>query len=434
MLLWLLAGIVALIVLVAVFKFDPFLTFLLVSIGLGFATGLDAVRLSAAIRKGVGDTLGDLVLIIGFGAMLGKLVAESGAARRITDTLVSVFGRKYLPWGLALAGFIIGIPLFYNAGFVLVIPLIFSIATTQRLPVLPVALPMLAALSVAHGYLPPHPSPAAISARLGAELGKVLIYGTAVALPAIALAGPVFGSTLGKYNIRFDAALFDAPPVAKAPLPGLGVSLFTSLLPVFWLGGSVAFRAVFPESEAVRFMAEPFVGMLVSVLVAIWLLGTRRGLTLPQVGKYLEEAFKSAAPLLLIIAGAGVLKQVLQEGGLNELLGNQLKTLPMPPLVLGWLMAGVIRICLGSATIAGLTAAGMVAPLLAANPHIRPELMVLSVGAGSLMCSHLNDGGFWLFKEYFNLSIKETLLTWSVMETLVSIIGLLGILLFNAFG
>lgn len=425
-------AILCLILLIAWLKIDTFISFLLVSIGLGLASGLAVDSVSKAIQKGVGGTLGDLVLIVGFGAMLGKLVADSGAAQRITDTLIGIFGKKYIQWGMALAGFIIGIPLFYNAGFVIVIPLIFMISATARIPLLYIGVPMLSALSVAHGYLPPHPSPAAIASQLHADLGKTLFYGLIVSIPAIAIAGPVFGSTLKRFHPQPDEALFNVRPRPASELPGLAISAITGLLPVFLLTSMSAIKKVFPENPVIGLLAEPYFGMLISVLFAAYALGIRRGMSMKSVSKSMEEAFKGVSVILLIIAGAGVFKEVMTASGVSTYIAEGLKGISISPILLSWGIAAVIRVCVGSATVAGLTTVGILSPLLVNSP-VKPELLVLAIGSGSLMFSHLNDGGFWLFKEYFNLSIKDTLLTWSVMETIVSIMGLLGVLMLNLF-
>lgn len=435
-----LAGILALIFLIAYVHLDTFISFIIVSIGIGLAAGMDVGAVGKSISTGIGGTLGDLILIIGFGAMLGKIVAESGAARRITDVLIDVFGIKNIRWGLALAGFIIGIPLFYNAGFIIVVPLIFTIAASTRLPMLTVAVPMLAALSVAHGYLPPHPSPAAVAAQLGANIGKTLMYGILVAIPAIIVAGPIFGKTLGRFNPKPDNELFDAKDAPKKDLPGIAISFFVALLPVVMLTVFGPLRGWIKDNgyaqtlwgKTLTLFGEPYVGMLVSVLVAVYALALRRGETMKTAMKLLEEAIKAASPILLTIAGAGALKQIFNDSGTSVYIGQQLASLNLPPLVLGWGMAALIRVCVGSATIAGLTTAGIMVPLLHTQAAVRPELMVLAIGAGSLMLSHINDAGFWLFKQYFNLSIKDTLRTWTVMESIVSIVGLLGVLVLDA--
>ncbi|TDE15698.1 gluconate:H+ symporter [Dyadobacter psychrotolerans] len=425
-------AILLLILLIAWLKIDTFISFLLVSIALGLSSGLDVPSVSRAIQKGVGGTLGDLVLIVGFGAMLGKLVADSGAAQRITDALIGIFGKRYIQWGMALAGFVIGIPLFYNAGFVIVIPLIFMISATARLPLLYIGIPMLSALSVAHGYLPPHPSPAAIASQLNADIGKTLLYGLIVSIPAIAIAGPIFGSTLKRFQPKPDTDLFDVRPRPSSELPGLGISVVTALLPVFLLTSMSALKKMYPENPVIGLLAEPYFGMLLSVLFAAYSLGILRGLNMKAISKSMEEAFKGVSVILLIIAGAGVFKEIMTASGVSTYIAESLKGADISPLVLSWAIAALIRVCVGSATVAGLTTVGILLPLLT-NSTVSPELLVLAIGSGSLMFSHVNDGGFWLFKEYFNLSIKDTLLTWSVMETIVSIMGLIGVLILNLF-
>ena len=430
-----LIGILTLVFLVAFARLDTFISFVIVALGIGLASGMDVVAVGKSIQAGIGGTLGELVLIIGFGAMLGRLVAESGAARRITNVLIGWFGIKNIHWGLALAGFVIGVPLFYNAGFIIVVPLIFTIAASSRLPLMSVAVPMLAALSVAHGYLPPHPSPSAVAGQLNANIGQTLIYGIIVAIPAIIIAGPLFGKTLKNIKASPNRDLFNIRDVPDHNLPGAGVSFFVALLPVLLLTTFGPLKNALPPGESplrtmVTLMAEPYIGMLLSVLTAMYLLGIRQGQTIKAITKDMEEAVKAIAPILLVIAGAGALKQVFGDSGTSKYIGSLLANVAIPPLILAWGMAAFIRVCVGSATVAGLTTVGIILPLVQSQA-IKPELMVLAIGSGSLMFSHINDGGFWLFKEYFNLTIGQTIRTWSVMETIVSIVGLLGVLALN---
>ena len=430
-----LAGILLLILLVVYFKFDTFISFLLVSIGLGIATGMNIHGISSSIQNGIGKTLGPLVVILGFGAMLGKLVADSGAAQQITASLTKIFGVKKMQWGMALAGLIIGIPLFYTAGFIVAVPLIFAVASTTRLPLLYIGVPMLAALSVAHGFLPPHPSPTAIAEQLNANLSKTLIYGLIVAIPTIAIAGPLFAKTLRKYNPPPSNNILQIKSMPVDKLPGIGISLITALMPVILLAVT-AIILFFVSTDTflgkiMEFLGDPNIAMLLSVLAAVYFLGMRRGNKIPAIMKQLEDAFKSISVILLIIAGSGIFMQVMSDGGVNIYIGQILKDMQLSPLILGWLIAAIIRVCIGSATVAGLTTVGIMLPILGIHQQIHPELMVLSIGAGSLMFSHVNDGGFWLFKEYFNLTIKETFLTWTLMETIVSITGLLCVLVLN---
>lgn len=427
-------GLLALIFLILYVKLDTFISFLIVSISLGLLSGMEVTAVGKSIQTGIGGTLGDLVLIIGFGAMLGRLVAESGAARRITNVMIAWFGIRYIHWGLALAGFIIGIPLFYNAGFIIVVPLIFTIAMSTGLPMMTIAVPMLSALSVAHGYLPPHPSPAAITAQLNANIGTTLFYGLIVSIPAIIIAGPLFGKTLKRFNPKPDRDIYNIKEVPNSDLPGAGISFLIALMPVVMLTVFGPLKGYFnPDTLAgklVTLLAEPYMGMLISVLVAVYALGLQRGQSMKAVMKDLEEAIKAVSPILLVIAGAGALKQIFNDSGTSKYLGEILSGVQISPLVLGWGIAAFIRVCIGSATVAGLTTVGIVLPLIQ-QQTIKPELMVLAIGSGSLMFSHINDAGFWLFKEYFNLSVKDTILTWSIMETIVSVVGLLGVLALN---
>ncbi len=427
-------GIILLFLLIAVFKLNAFLSFIIVCLLVGIFQGMELEAVIQSIQNGIGSTLGFLVLILGLGAMLGKLVAESGAAQRITSGLVDRFGRKYIQWAVVLAGFIVGIPMFYTVGFVILIPLVFTVAAATNLPLIYVGLPMLTSLSVTHGFLPPHPAPTAIASMFGASIGKTLLYGTVVAIPAIVLAGPLFARTIKKIKATPLPEFYNPVVLKDHEMPKMGISIFTALLPVLLIGLSTlldyALPGEFPGRKLLIFIGNPVMAMLISVLVAIFTLGLSRGKKMKEVMDTLSISISSITMVLLIIAGAGALKQILVDSGVSDYIGTILQGSNIPPLILGWLIATILRVSIGSATVAGLTAAGIVLPLVS-NTGVHPELMVLAIGSGSLMLSHVNDGGFWLFKEYFNLSIKETLRTWTVMETLVGIIGITGVLIMN---
>jgi Gnt-I system high-affinity gluconate transporter len=429
-----LIGIIFLVILIVWVKLDAFISFILVSILLGLASGMSVAQLSDSMEKGIGNVMGSLIIILGFGAMLGKLVAESGAAQQITHFMRRLFGEKHLAWGMSLSGLIVGIPLFYTAGFVVVIPLIFAIGYSTEKPILTIAVPMLAALSVAHGFLPPHPSPTAIAAQLHADIGTTLLLGLVVAIPAIVLAGPVFGSTLKKYKTETPEKLQPDISTDDKELPDIGISLFSALLPLILLTITTIAGGLFPSGsipdKIIHFIGNANIAMFLSVLVAIYCLGIRCGRPIPQIMGELQESFKEISVILLIIAGSGVFMEVMRDGGVDTYIAMSLKGWHIPPLILGWFIAAIIRICIGSATVAGLTTVGIILPLVQ-NQMAHPALMVLAIGAGSLMFSHVNDGGFWLFKEYFGLSIKDTFKTWTVMETIVSFTGLIGVLILN---
>lgn len=414
-------------------KINPFLAFLVVSIVAGIFTGIPLENIGKSLQKGIGDMLGSLVIVVVLGAMLGKIVAESGAAQRIASVMMGIFGEKNIHWGLVFTGFIIGIPLFYNVGFVLMIPLIFSVVNQYKLPAVYVGLPMLASLSVAHGFLPPHPSPAALVAQFQANMGITLLYGLAVAIPAIIIGGPLFATTLKKIP-SIPLKTFQNETLAEEQLPSTLNSFLTALLPVFLLAFTTILAIYAKDIPALKsittFISDPQIVMLISVTVATFTLGIKMGFTMKKIMDYYTHAVKDVSMIILIIGGAGALKQILIESGVSNEIAEVLKNLPFNPLIIGWLVAAIIRICVGSATVAGLTTAGIIAPMVQ-QTGANPELMVLAIGSGSLMFSHVNDPGFWLFKEYFNLSIKNTIRSWSMMESIVSFVGIIGVMILN---
>jgi Gnt-I system high-affinity gluconate transporter len=427
--------ILLLILLITWGKFNAFLAFLIVSLLAGWLLGIPLDGLTKSVKKGIGDMLGELVIIICLGAMLGKIVAESGAAQKIAAVMMNIFGKKYIHWALTVTGFIVGIPLFYNVGFVLMVPLVFSVVYQTKLPAVFLGVSMLAALSVTHGFLPPHPSPAALVAQFHANLGTTLIYGMAIAIPTVIIAGPLFAQTCK--NIQsVPLKTFAQKDIPAHEMPGTANSFFSSLLPVILLALSTILPLIHLQNPAVQqlivLIGDPVIVMLISLLLATCTLGIGMGKKMKTIMDFYGDAVKDIAVILLIVAGAGALKQVFTDSGVSLIIAKNLGTLSINPLVLGWLIAAIIRVCLGSATVAGLTAAGIIAPMMA-TVHVHPSLMVLSIGAGSLMFSHVNDAGFWLFKEYFNLSMKDTLRTWSLMESIVAVVGLCGVLIINQF-
>jgi Gnt-I system high-affinity gluconate transporter len=427
-------GIILLLVLIIVFKINAFISFVIVSVLLGISEGMPAIDVVTSIQKGIGDTLGSLVMILGFGAMLGSLVAESGAAQKITSRLISLFGLKRIQWALVLAGFIVGIPMFYTVGFVVLIPLVFTLAASTGLPLIYVGIPMLASLSVTHGLLPPHPSPTAIAEMFDADIGKILLYGILLSIPVIIIAGPLFSKTIKNIKATPLKEFVSTRPLQDDEIPGIWISLFTTLLPVLLIGISSVAALIFSEQSIagsiLGFLGDPVMAMLISLLVAIYFLGIARGKKLIEIMDSLVKSISSITMIFLIIAGAGGFKQVLVDSGTSNNIAALFSHFALSPLLLGWIIAAMLRICVGSATVAGLTTAGIVLPL-ATGGMVNKELLVLAIGAGSLIFSHVNDGGFWLFKEYFNLSVKDTFLTWTVMEVIISVTGLAGILLLN---
>jgi Gnt-I system high-affinity gluconate transporter len=429
------AAIALLVILIAWLKVQPFLAFLLTSLAAGMMLGMPLATIPGSIEKGIGDTLGGLLGIICLGAMFGKLIAQSGAARKIALVLMSLFGEKRITWALMVTGFIVGIPLFYNVGFVLLIPLVFSVVYQSRLPAVYLGVALLASLSVTHCFLPPHPSPTAIVPMFNASMSTTLVYGLIIAVPAMIVAGPLFARSFRSWT-AVTPQLFKPEEVDERNLPGTFNCFATALLPVLIIALSAALPPATAEEGAslvvLRFLTNPLVVMLFSLLVATVTLGTARGLKLPFLMDGYASSVKDVAVILLIIAGAGALKQVFIDTGVSRELSTVLQGLHMNPLLLGWLITALIRVSLGSATVAGLTSAGIMAPVVAAT-GADPNLMVLDIGAGSVMFSHVNDSGFWMFKEYFNLNLKQTLLSWSVMEIIIGVMGLIGVLALDVF-
>jgi Gnt-I system high-affinity gluconate transporter len=424
------AGVVLLLLLITVVKFDAFLSFVIVCLFVGLAMGLSIEETITALTKGLGDTLGFLVLILGFGAMLGRIVADSGAAHRITHTMVGLFGMKRLHWALMLTGFIVGIPMFYSVGFVILIPIVFTLAAATGLPLLFVALPMVASLSVTHGLLPPHPAPTAIAGMFGADMGRVMMLGILLSIPAIIISGPLLAPRFKKIKASPLEEFTGKAPLDEHLLPSKFISILAALMPVLLMGLSALIVPLIDETSKLHAiisgLGNPVMAMLLSVLFALFTLSLRNGNRIPEVMNNLVHAVSSIAMILLIVAGAGGLKEILVASGISDYLADLLRNSGGSPLFLAWLIAAVIRISIGSATVAAMTAAGIVLPLVS-DPSVSPELMVLSIGSGSLIASHVNDSGFWMFKEYFNLSIKDTLATWTVMETIISLVGLAGV-------
>ena len=423
-------GIIALVLLISYVRLHAFLAFLLVSLGVGLGFGMSPALILAAIQTGIGSTLGSILGIIALGAMLGKLVAQSGAAQRIATSMMALVGVKNVRWAFMVTGFIVGLPLFYSVGFLLLAPLVITVAHRYKLPAVYVGIPMLASLSVTQGYLPPHPAPLAILNQFNANMGLTLFYGIIVAIPAILISGILFGSTLKRYTTLPNQSLI-APELTDDQMPSAAVSFGTVLLPILLISLSTVLSPFLPDGslpkQVLLFAGEPLVSMMISVLVALFTLGIHRGKSMTEVTDLLAAAVKDVALLFLIFGGAGALKQVLTDGGVSQSIADLMQHSSLHPYVLAWGVAAIIRVCVGSSTVSGITTAGFVLPLLKVS-GVEPNLMVLSIGAGSMMFSHVNDTGFWLFREYFQLSMVDTLKTWSVMETLVSVTGLAGVM------
>ncbi|HTJ94651.1 MAG TPA: SLC13 family permease [Pararobbsia sp.] len=459
-----LIAVLALIVLIARFKINPFVVLLVVSVLLAVGAGMPMDKVVKAFETGVGGTLGHIALVIGLGTMLGKMMAESGGAERIATTLIGWFGEKHVHWAMMCIAIIVGLPVFFEVGFVLLIPIAFNLAQRTGKSMVLIGVPMIAGLSIVHGLIPPHPAALIAVQAFHADIGKTIAFGLLVGIPTAIVAGPLFALSIYKHihlnpdnaialqfigsraergatqgNVAADKrdASSGTTRVAVAreghpypsDLPGFGVTLFTVLLPVvLMLIGSwadVITPAHSTANDIVRLLGNSVVALLIAVLVSFWTFGRARGFDRDQILKFVNDSLGPIAGILLVIGAGGGFGAILRETGISQQIIDSSKALSLSPLVLGWLVAALIRLATGSATVAMTTACGIVAPLAtSATATVRPELLVLSTGAGSLIFSHVNDAGFWLVKEYFGMTIAQTFKTWSLCETIISVMGL----------
>ncbi len=415
-------------------KLSPFLSLLIVAIVAGLLLGMSPADLVKSIEKGVGSTLGGLALILCLGAVLGKILEASGAAEKIALTLIHLFGEKYIQWAILLTGFLIGIPLYYNAGFVILVPLVFMLARKTGLPLLYIAIPMAASLSTTHCFLPPHPGPVVLVNAFKANTGLVLLYGIMIAIPAVILAGPLLGKWFKQVK-TMPAVKNEMAAYHQVDLPAALPSFSIALLPVLLITLSVTGQHFLEEGilrTSLQFLGDSNIALLLSVLIALFTFGYRKKITMTVQMKWVSDGISGIALILLIITAGGVFKQVLQDSGTGDYIASFSSRWNMPPLLFAWVITALLRVTIGSATVAGITAAGIVGPLLATG-NLSPELMVLAVGSGSVFGSHINDSGFWMFKEFFGLTLKQTFLSWTLMETIISLAGLAGVLIINQF-
>lgn len=430
-------GIILLFFLIVKVKMNSFLSLLLVCVLLAFGEGLPLDKIFPTIQKGLGATLGGLTIVVGFGAILGKLMADSGGAQRIATTLINMFGRNNVRWAVCLTGFIVGIALFYEIGFVLLIPLIFTIAKSADIPLLEVGMPMVAALSVTHGFLPPHPGPTAISVLFNADIGLTLVYGILIGIPTVILAGPLLYNTVKDIKTDIPEGLHNDKVFTEEEMPSFGVSIFTALVPVILMAATAIGKMMnLPKTSTImvilNFIGDPSVALTISIIIAFYTFGFARDKSMKDIMATSEKAILTVAMILFVVGAGGALKQVLIDSGVGTYIGELVMQVNVSPLVLAWLIAVVIRIAVGSATVAAMTAGGIVAPLIPLT-GVSPELMVIAVGAGSVFFSPPNDPGFWLFKEFFGLSVKQTLRSWCMVETVIAVCGLIGVEIINLF-
>jgi GntP family gluconate:H+ symporter len=427
-----LAAVIGLIVLIAVFKLNPFITLLLASLALAVATGMPAHSIIHSFETGVGGTLGHIAVVVALGTMLGKMMAESGGADQIAYTLIRFFGEKNVSWAMVVIGLIVGLPAFFEVGFVLLIPIAFTVARRTRTSFVLVGLPMVAGLSVVHGLVPPHPAALLAVTLYHADVGRTIFYALLIGLPTAIVAGPLYAKLIAPH-----IHLSEENPMAaqfvdhgtERSLPGFGLTVFTILVPVLlMLGGSWA-DAVSAQGTALNevwhLLGNDDIALLIGVLFSFYTLGRMRGFTRETILRFTNECLAPTATITLLVGAGGGFGRILQDSGVSQAIVAVALHSHVPLLLLAWLLAALMRLATGSATVAMTTAAGIVAPIALHSPGVRPELLAIVTGAGSLIFSHVNDGGFWLVKEYFNMSVGQTIKTWSVCETIISVTALL---------
>ena len=421
-----LLAIIIVIIGVSWFKWHAFISLTVATLFLAIFSGLSMDKIVSGIETGVGGALGHLVGILALGTILGKLMAESGAGVQVANFFVRTFGIKRLPWAMLLAGFIIGLPVFFEVGILIVLPLVISLQKTSKQNLLLIGLPAIAGLSIVHGLVPPHPGAIAAIGIYNANMGRVLMYSLIIAIPTAILGGPVFAKWISKRVIPEGEPVLIKVEEVQRKLPSTGISFFVILLPVILM----VFSALAPYiglpagfAKFLGFIGSPLIALLISAFAAMYFLGFRQGLDKNQVKTLIEECFLPVGSIIAIIGAGGGFKQILIDSGVGTTIGDMAQHFSLSPLVLAFIIAGLIRIATGSATVALTTAAGIVSPIIQHMTGVNLELLVIATGAGSLMFSHVNDAGFWMVKEYLGLSVPETFKTWTVLETILSFVA-----------
>ncbi|GFE59548.1 gluconate:H+ symporter [Geobacter sp. AOG2] len=429
------AGITVLMLLfmITFLKINPFVSIIIASTSLGLMTGMPLNKVIDSIQSGMGTTLGFIAIVLGIGAMLGKMLEESGGAERIAKTLIGAFGDSNIHWAMMFVGVVVGLPVFFQVGFVLLIPIVFTIVKESKQSLLKVGLPLVSGLSVVHGLVPPHPAVMTAVDICKANVGKTILYAIVVGLPSAIIAGPVFGSFVSGKMPHFGVPKQFAHQVntnrAEHEMPGFGISFITILLPVLlMLLGTSADLLLAPATPwfvFYKFVGSPFMALLLALLFSFFSFGLNRNLKLRQIGRLCDRSLAPMTGILLIIGGGGAFNKVMQDSGVNAEIVRMASALQLSPIVLTWTIAAIIRVATGSPTVSMMAAAGIVAPMIANHPTVAPEIIVLALGSGALVLSHVNCSGFWIVKEYFGMTVAETLKTWTVMVTILGTCGLL---------
>ena len=438
LLLYALVAVIALVLLIARFKLNSFVALILASLFVGLCSGMKLGDIAKGFQEGVGGVLSSIAIVVGLGTILGKMLAESGGAREVATTIIQALGEKNIHWTMMIIAFIVGIPVFFTVGLVLLIPIVFTIAKQTKTPLLYLGIPLVAGLSVVHGLVPPHPGPMVAIELFKADVGKTILYSILIGFPTAIVAGPLFGKFIARrVVVEVSGGMAEQLTQEAGPqrLPGFWLTVLTILLPVLLMLLATVVDVTFAKENVFRqwvdFIGSPVVALLLAVLFSFWSFGRARGFNREQILKFSNDCLGPVAMILLVVGAGGGFNKVLVYSGVGGAIAELAKNSHISILLLGWLVAALIRVATGSATVAITTAAGIIAPIAAASTGVNLELLVLAMGAGSLILSHVNDGGFWFVKEYFNMTVTQTLQTWTVMETIISVVALLFILLLN---
>ncbi|MBB4985503.1 MULTISPECIES: GntT/GntP/DsdX family permease [Streptomyces] len=433
-----LAGIAVIVLLITKFKLHAFLALTIGSLALGAFAGAPLADTIKSFSTGLGNTVAGVGVLIALGAILGKLLADSGGADQIVDTILAKTGKKGMPWAMVLIASVIGLPLFFEVGIVLLIPVVLMVAKRGNYSLMRIGIPALAGLSVMHGLIPPHPGPLVAIDAVGANLGVTLALGLVVAIPTVIIAGPVFSKYAARWvDIQAPEKMIPARPSADLEKrPGFGITVATILLPVVLMLVKALVDIVVDDPEngvqkVTDVIGSPLIALLAAVIVAMFTMGRAAGFTKEQLSSTVDRSLAPIAGILLIVGAGGGFKQTLIDIGVGQMILDFSKSWSIPALLLAWLIAVAIRLATGSATVATISAAGLVAPLAEGMSTGEVSLLVLAIGAGSLFFSHVNDAGFWLVKEYFGMNVGQTVKTWSVMETIISVVGIVFVLLLS---
>ncbi|MFB6838286.1 gluconate:H+ symporter [Streptomyces sp. NPDC056361] len=433
-----LAGIAVIVLLITKFKMHAFLALTIGSLALGAFAGAPLAATIKSFSTGLGNTVAGVGVLIALGAILGKLLADSGGADQIVDTILAKTGKRAMPWAMVLIASVIGLPLFFEVGIVLLIPVVLMVAKRGNYSLMRIGIPALAGLSVMHGLIPPHPGPLVAIDAVGANLGVTLALGLVVAVPTVIIAGPVFSKYAARWvDIQAPENMIPARPSEDLEKrPSFGATVATILLPVVLMLVKALVDIVVDDPEngvqkVTDVIGSPLIALLAAVIVGMFTLGRAAGFTKERISSTVEKSLAPIAGILLIVGAGGGFKQTLIDIGVGQMILDLSKSWSIPALLLAWLIAVAIRLATGSATVATISAAGLVAPLAEGMSTGEVSLLVLAIGAGSLFFSHVNDAGFWLVKEYFGMSVGQTVKTWSVMETIISVVGIVIVLLLS---